>query len=380
VLRCSGCGDGGEPVLINAVFFVLGLGALVLGAELLVRGASRLALAVGISPLVVGLTVVAFGTSAPELAVSIGAALGGKADIAVGNVVGSNIANVLLILGISALIVPLAVNNQVIRQEAPIMAGGSLLLLVFALDGDIDRFEGGVLFAALLAYTVYLIRQSRAASVTDQKQLAGGIPNTPWAGRRSVQLVLILAGLALLVVGAQWLVDAASAVARSLGVSDLVVGLTVVAVGTSLPELATSTVAALRGERDIAVGNIVGSNIFNICAVLGLSGLIAPDGIQVPDAALATDLWIMVATALVCLPALFTDREISRKEGGLFLAWYIVYVAWLVISTSQPEAAAAFSNIALGYALPATIVFFIVDIVRRAKPRPNASTGTGKEP
>ncbi|MDR1854338.1 MAG: calcium/sodium antiporter [Azoarcus sp.] len=359
-------------MLTNALFFVLGLAALVLGAELLVRGAARLALSVGISPLVVGLTVVAFGTSAPELAVSIDAAFGGNADIAVGNVVGSNIANVLLILGISALIVPLAVHNQVIRQEAPIMVGASLLLLVFALDGDIDRFEGGVLFAALLVYTVYLIRQSRAASVTEQEELAGDIPDTPWARRRSVQLALIVAGLVLLVAGAHWLVEAASAVARSLGVSDLVVGLTVVAVGTSLPELATSTVAALRGERDIAVGNIVGSNIFNICAVLGLSGLISPDGLHVPEAALATDLWIMAATALACLPALFTDREISREEGGLFLAWYVAYATWLVLSTRQSEAAATFSNLILGYALPATIVFFIVDIVRHAKPRTNA--------
>ncbi|MDR2093626.1 MAG: calcium/sodium antiporter [Azoarcus sp.] len=360
-------------MLNNALFFTLGLAALIAGAELLVRGASKLAAAFGISPLVVGLTVVAFATSAPELAVSVGAALGDASDIALGNVIGSNIANVLLILGLSALIIPLAVHSQIIRQEVPIMIGASLLLLTFALDGSLGRFEGLVLFAALVAYTLFLVRQSRAATQAEQAELTSDIPDAPWADGRPVQIALIVGGLALLALGAHWLVDAAVNVARSLGVSDLTIGLTVVAIGTSLPELATSAVAALRGERDIAVGNIIGSNIFNICAVLGITGLIAPNGIPVSDIARTADLWIMVAAVLVCLPVILTGREISRGEGGLFLAYYVAYTVWLILTARQSAQAPAFANLILGYALPATIIFLAVDTVRhgeKGKPSP----------
>ncbi|MDR0703316.1 MAG: calcium/sodium antiporter [Azoarcus sp.] len=363
-------------MLNNALFFTLGLAALIAGAELLVRGASKLAAAFGISPLVIGLTVVAFGTSAPELAVSVGAALGDAPDIALGNVIGSNIANVLLILGLSALIIPLAVQSQIIRQEIPIMIGASLLLLTFALDGSLDRFEGLALFTALVAYTFFLVRQSRAATQAEQAELASDIPDAPWASGRPVQIALIAGGLALLMLGADWLVDAAVNVARSLGVSDLTIGLTVVAVGTSLPELATSAVAALRGERDIAVGNIIGSNIFNICAVLGITGLIAPNGIPVSDIARAADLWIMAAAALVCLPVILTGREISRWEGGLFLAYYAAYTVWLILTARQSAQTPVFANIILGYALPATIIFLVVDTVRhgeKEKPSPPGS-------
>ncbi|MDR2031125.1 MAG: calcium/sodium antiporter [Azoarcus sp.] len=348
----------------NTFYFLLGLVALVTGAELLVRGAARLALSVGISPLAVGLTVVAFGTSAPELAVSAGGALGGAPDIALGNIVGSNIANVLLILGLSALIIPLAVHSQIIRREIPLMIGAALLLLTFAFDGVIGRLEGLILFAALIAYTFFLVRQSRAASRAEQAKLASEPPDAPWVRGKSMQIALIAGGLILLVLGANWLVDAATSVARVLGASDLTIGLTVVAVGTSLPELATSAVAALRGERDIAVGNIIGSNIFNICAVLGLTALIAPGGVPVPEAARAVDLWIMVATALACLPILLTGREISRLEGGLLLAYYAAYVLWLILAARHSAHAPAFAGAILGYALPATIIFLAIDTIR----------------
>jgi cation:H+ antiporter len=348
------------------LMFLLGLAALVAGAELLVRGAARLALAAGISPLVVGLTVVAFGTSAPELAVSVDAVLAGSADLAVGNVVGSNIANVLIILGLSALIVPLAVAEQVIRQEIPIMIGASVLLVVLALDGSVGRGESALLVALVFAYTAFVVMQSRRATRATQEEFADELPpaTSRWDAHWAVQLALIAGGLGLLVLGADWLVDAAVAAARALGVSDLVIGLTVVAVGTSMPEIATSLVAAWRGERDIAVGNVVGSNIFNILGCLGIAGLVAPGGIPVPEAARNFDLWVMLAVALACLPVAITGREIARWEGGLFLAYYAAYAAYLVLAAQHHAHLPAFSVAMLGYVLPLTVVALVMSFVR----------------
>jgi cation:H+ antiporter len=331
---------------------------------LLVRGASRLAVSFGVSPLVVGLTVVAFGTSAPEMAVSVGSALGGAPDLAIGNVVGSNIANVLLILGISALITPLLVDEQIIRQEIPIMIGASALLVVMALDGNIGLVESIVLFALVIAYTLFLVVQSRRASKAVQDEFETGIPTSTWDRHWAVQLALIAVGLVLLVVGADWLVDAAVAFARAFGVSDLVIGLTVVAVGTSMPEIATSIIAAIRGQRDIAVGNVVGSNVFNILAVLGAAGIASGVGLPVSDAARNFDLWVMLAVAFACLPIMITGREIARWEGVVFLAYYVAYTAWLVLQAQQHESVQAFSGIMLGYVMPLTVITLVVSIVR----------------
>ena len=354
--------------MIEYIFmFILGLAALTLGAELLVRGAAKLALTFGISPLVIGLTIVAFGTSAPEMAVSVDAALSGSSDLAIGNVVGSNIANVLLILGLAALIVPLAVNEQIIRQEIPIMIGASLLFLVLALDGNISSMEGGLLFSLVIVYTVFLVVQSRRASKAAEAEFADEMPDTTsrWDAHWSVQMLLVLAGLGLLVLGADWLVDAAVAVARIFGVSDLVIGLTVVAVGTSMPEIATSLVAAFRGQRDIAVGNVVGSNIFNIFAVLGFSSLIADGGIVVSEAARNFDLWVMLAVAFACLPIVVTGREIARWEGGVFLGYYAAYAGYLVLAAVQHSSLPTFSTVMLGYVLPLTVLTLIVSFVRQ---------------
>lgn len=356
----------------HLLMFLLGLAALTLGAELMVRGAARLALSFGISPLVVGLTIVAFGTSAPEMAVSAGAALNGSGDLAIGNVVGSNIANILLILGLSALIVPLAVNEQIIRQEIPIMIGTCLLFLVFALDGKIGRDEGVVLFLLVIFYTVFLVVQSRRASKAAEAEFADEMPDTSsrWDAHWSVQLLLVAGGLGLLVLGADWLVDAAVAVARAFGVSDLVIGLTVVAVGTSMPEIATSLVAAWRGERDIAVGNVVGSNIFNVLAVLGFSSLIADGGIAVSEAARNFDLWVMLAVSFACLPIVVTGREIARWEGGVFLAYYIAYTVYLVLVATQHTTLPAFASAMIGYVLPLTVITLIVSFVRNGTSTP----------
>ncbi len=353
---------------MNFLLFLLGLGALVVGAELLVRGASRLALSFGISPLVVGLTIVAFGTSSPELAVSVGAALEGKADIAIGNVVGSNIFNVLFILGVSALIVPLIVHVQLIRQEVPIMIGASLLLLALGADGNLSPIDAAILFGLLVGYTVFLVRQSRAETQATRDEYQENVaPKSTWDAHWGVQLLLVIGGLVLLVFGSNWLVAAAVVFAKALGVSDLVIGLTIVAAGTSIPEVATSVMAAIRGERDIAVGNVVGSNTFNILGALGVSGLVAGDGLAVAPALLHFDLWVMIAVAVACLPVFITGGKIARWEGALFLGYYAVYAAYLILAAQQHDALPAFSQTMMGFVIPITIVTLIV-VLMRSKP------------
>ena len=361
--------------LTALTFFVLGLAALVAGAELLVRGSSRLAAAVGISPLVIGLTVVAFGTSAPELAVSVQASIAGQPDLALGNVVGSNIFNVLFILGISALIVPLVVSQQLLKFDVPVMIGVSLLLFVMGLDGKLSRLDGVALLAGIIAYTVFSIRQSRKESNTVKEEYAKEFGNGRFARQLVIQIVLIIGGLALLVVGSRWLVGGAVALAKTLGVSELVIALTVVAAGTSLPELATSIVAAVRGERDIAVGNVIGSNIFNILCILGLSGIVATDGLRVSPAALWFDMPVMMAVAIACLPIFFTGGGIARWEGALFLGYYVAYTLYLILDAAQHGALSNFRLAMSLFVLPLTAVTLMVLIVRTARANRQA---TGK--
>lgn len=351
---------------MNLLLFIVGLAALVAGASLLVRGASALALSFGVSPLVVGLTIVAFGTSSPEVAVSVGAALEGQTDIAVGNVVGSNIFNVLFILGASALIVPLLVHVQLIRQEVPIMIGASLLLIALGFDGRLTRLDAALLFGLLVVYTVFLIVQSRRQTQEAVAELTAELPQSAaWDRHWAVQVALVVAGLVLLVLGSDWLVTAAVAFARSLGVSDLVIGLTIVAAGTSMPEVATSITAAIKGERDIAVGNVVGSNTFNILGCLGLAGLVAPSGLPLAPSVLTFDIWVMLAVAIACLPVFFTGREIARWEGAVFLGYYAAYVAYLILAAQQHDALPAFSNVMLVFVIPLTLATLIAVLVRK---------------
>lgn len=351
---------------MTILMFLLGLATLVIGAELLVRGAGRLATTLGISPLVVGLTVVAFGTSAPEIAVSVNAALSGNTDIAVGNVVGSNIFNVLFILGLSALITPLIVNAQIIRQEIPILIGTCLLLFAIATDDHINLAESVLLLAALISYTVFLIVQSRKESQAIQDEYAAeNVKTSDWDKPIFVQVALIILGLLLLVQGSEWLVDAAVISAKMLGVSDIVIGLTIVAAGTSMPEVATSITAAIKGERDIAVGNVVGSNTFNILGGLGITGLVAPDGIIVPPSLVNFDLWVMLAVCFACVPVFMTGREIARWEGGVFLGYYIAYVAYLIMASQDHSALEAYSAVMMGFVIPITIITLVVTMIRR---------------
>ena len=358
---------------MTALLFALGLALLVIGAEALVRGASRLALAFGISPLVIGLTVVAFGTSAPELAVSVTSSLAGAADVAVGNVVGSNIFNVLFILGTAALIVPLVVAQQLVRLDVPLMILVSLLVALFGRGGEVSRVEGLVLFVGIVAYTTFLIRQSRRESKAVAKEYDQAFgEDAPKSGRHwLLDVGLVLGGLGLLVLGARWLVDGAVAFARIIGVSELIIGLTVVAAGTSLPEVATSIVAAVRGERDIAVGNVVGSNIFNILCVLGLSAAVSPGGLEVSPSALRFDVPVMIAVAVACLPIFLTGHVIARWEGGLFLAYYVAYVAYLILEATDNALIGPFRVAMLLFVLPLTAITLGI-VLTRALLRKNA--------
>lgn len=350
--------------LMTFVYLIAGLILLVGGAEILVRGASRLAALFGISPLVIGLTVVAFGTSAPETAVSVQSALSGKGDLAIGNVVGSNIANVLLILGLTAMVAPLIVSRQLIRLDVPLLIVAGLLVWALAANGTLGRLDGAILFAGILAYTVFMVKGSRREQrENSERQTDDSHANeTPPAGGGSwmLNLVMILAGLALLVGGSHFLVEGATTLARALGLSDLVIGLTVVAVGTSLPELATSILAAVRGERDIAVGNVIGSGLFNLLCVLGLAALVSPQSIAVSTNALVFDFPVMVAVSIACLPIFFTGYRIERWEGALFFAYYIAYTAYLVLYSTQQDSATLMGDAVLLYALPLTAVTLAV--------------------
>lgn len=365
-------------LILDIAFVIGGLILLVAGGEALVRGASTLAQRVGVSPLVVGLVVVSAATSAPELAVTLGAVLSGEPDLAVGNVVGSNIVNVLFILGVSAILMPLLIKRQIVRFDVPVMVGMSVLLLVVSLDGQIGLLDGVLLLAGLFLHTVVSIiigRREVAAGVEGAGLAPIPVPGKPvplW-----LALVLLVAGIGLLVLGAQLLVDGAVSIATALGVSSLVVGLTVVAIGTSLPELATSIIAVRRGERDMAVGNIVGSNIFNIGMVLGLPAIIVGQGIPVSPAAIALDVPLMLAAAIALVPIAFTGFVIARWEGALFVALYVAYTVYLVLASTEHDALEGFTGVMLWFVLPLialTLVVFTAFEVGVLRGRRSATT------
>jgi cation:H+ antiporter len=313
-------------MLISWLLIALGIGLLYFGADWLVRGSAAIAARLGLTPLVIGLTVVAFGTSMPEMVVSVGAAYAGNGAIAMGNVVGSNIGNVALILGLSALIAPPRILMQVIRVDLPIMILATLALLVLLMDQRLGRLEGGVLLAALAVYTALSVRGARSERQPEVlAEFEAALPKP--GGRPARDLAFVVAGLVLLVLGAQSLTRGAVAIAEGMGISQVVIGLTIVAIGTSLPELATSLLAASRGEGDLAIGNVVGSNTFNILGILGVASLVSPlssSGLGMVDLAAMTGL------ALVLLPLMRTGFRISRAEGALLLLFYVGYLAYLV--------------------------------------------------
>ncbi len=346
------------------LLFVGGLVALIVGAEVLVRGASRLAVAIGITPLVVGMTVVAYGTSAPEMAVTVQAvyAQPTREALAVGNVVGSNISNVLLVLGITALAVPLLVAKTLVRVTVPIMVGVTGLVWWMSLDGVINRQEGLALLAGAVLFSVVSVARSRRATTAALAQSRTNSPPTPKSEKligTALNLAAIVGGLVMLVLGARWLVEGASEVARLLEVSEFVVGLTVVAVGTSLPEIATSLVASIRGQRDIAVGNVVGSNIFNLLLVLGFCATVAPAPLTVPNAALRFDIPIMFAVSLACWAIFYTGWIISRWEGLALVVFYAAYVLFIFLNASQNSALGQYETAMLYLVLPITALILV---------------------
>lgn len=357
--------------MLSLALVVIGLIVLTVGAEALVRGASRLAVSTGLSSLVIGLTIVAYGTSMPEMTVSTIAALNEQPDVAVGNVVGSNIFNVLFILGVSALIVPLRVSTQLIRLDVPIMIGASILALLFCLDGSISHIESVVFVVGIVSYTVFIIWYSRRnPNITDDSDVIVVEP-TPRGWLKNIALILI--GLVGLIAGAKWFVDGAIVIAREMGVSELIIGLTLVAIGTSMPELATSVVASLRGERDIAVGNVVGSNIFNILGVLGISGVVSSNGIPVSPQVLSFDLPVMIAVAVVCLPVFYTGFTIARWEGAVFLGYYGAYTVYLFLSSTNHMAFGTFDQAMKWLVLPATALILTISMIQMIRSKQTQS-------
>ncbi len=311
-------------MFIDIVYLAAGLAVVYFGAEFLVRGSKNLALAMGIRPMIVGLTVVAFGTSMPEFFVSFTSALKNSSSIAVGNIVGSNICNIGLILGLAALVRPLTVDSGMLKREMPIMLGASLLFWALIADGSIGRFDGVLLMAGIVLFTFQQIRSARKEMSAGKNS---GDEEAATDNSKLKNILFALGGIVGLVVGANLMITGAVSLALKIGVSELVVGLSIVAFGTSLPELATSMVAAARKESDISIGNVVGSNIFNILFVIGLTSLIRP--IPVEASVISTQTPAMLAFSVVLLPFMIFKRDINRLEGFILLASYIAYVVWI---------------------------------------------------
>ena len=332
-----------DPITL-AISILGGFVGLIIGGELLVRGASNLAAAAKVPQLIIGLTVVALGTSAPELAVSVQSCFAGKTDLAIGNIVGSNLSNLLLVLGVAAMVAPLAVNRRLFRLDIPVMLAAAAAVLALGYDGSISRGEGITLVIAMVLYLGWTVAEGRRESQATNGQSTEGkalepelYDVTPHAVQSTVRALIsnsacLIGGLILLIGGSGWLVEGCVDLATRLGVGELVIGLTVIAIGTSLPELVISVMAVLRGKRDLAVGNVVGSNILNVLAVLGLSAVVAPDGVNVATQSLQFDIPLMVAISAACLPVFLTGMGISRIEGVFMVLFYLSYLAWLVYS------------------------------------------------
>jgi len=318
---------------MNYILLILGLATLIVGGELLVRGAVGIAKKAQLSTLVIGMTVISFGTSAPELFVSIDSAMAGNPDIAMGNVVGSNIANIALVLGLTVLILPIAVDRNSKIIDWPVMFGATLLFVLFSYDLVIEWWEGAILFGILLIFTYLLIRNSRRTSKKAKAAAAEAIEDDEVASVKDkigISILLTLLGLVGLYFGAGWLIDGAVGIAESFGMEERVIAVTVVAFGTSVPELVTSGVAAFKGETDISVGNLIGSNIFNIMAVIGVTAMVKP--ISVDEQILNSDMLWMVGISLAILPMMLIGKKIGRLKGTLLLSTYIIYIALLVMS------------------------------------------------
>ncbi|WP_122710836.1 calcium/sodium antiporter [Pseudomonas viridiflava] len=336
---------------------VVGLLLLLIGAELSVRSAVHLAALFKIRPLIIGLTVVAMGTSAPQMAVSLQAAFSDNTDIAVGSVIGGNIFSVLVILGLCALVTPLRVARQVLRVDIPLMIGACLLVIALSLTGEFSKFDGVLLLAALLACLFIVVRQGGHAP-------RHGHADTTEKPRALMRIAMLAGGLLLLTSGGHLLVDASVVIAINLGLSERIIGLTVIAIGTSLPALMTSLIAAMRGERDIAVGNVIGSNLFNLLGVLGLTALVAPVPLTISPNALVFDLPIMLGVAVLCVPLFYSGYRIDRIEGLFLLSLYLTYGLHIVSISTGMLLAERFEGMMLRFIVPLLGVIVAFGVVR----------------
>lgn len=318
---------------MTVFLFILGLAVLIGGAELFLRAVDKFGAAWSVSPVVMGLTVVAFATGAPELAISLQAAVDGKPDLVLGNILGSNVANILLILGIAGLVNPLKITNRIIKVDVPMVIIASTLLFILAIDGLLSPMDGAIIFGALILYSIFMyfqIRKDRQNNkqngVTEETELDEPV-TTLFYGK---YILLLLGGLVLIVMGSRWMVASAVEIAGILGISELIIGLTIVSIGTSLPEVATSVSAVRHGDSDTAVANVMGSNLYNILLTLSLTVLIAPGAIDVSQEAINLDLPIMLIVAIACLPLFWPGKELGRKEAIGFLFYYVAYMTYLV--------------------------------------------------
>ena len=353
---------------MEIIYFIGGLIALIAGAELLIRGSAKAALFFGMSPLVVGLTIVAMGTSAPELAVSIHSGMEGKAGIALGNVIGSNIINILLILGVSAIITPLRVDQRLVQIEVPIMIAASFIVFFMAMNGNISRTEGVLLFSGIIFYILYTFRKSsrEKAKVIEEYESEFGSRKDITKKSLFFSMIFIVVGFVLLIKGSEYLVDGAVFIARYFDVSEFIISILIIAMGTSLPEAATSIVAGIKGENDIAVGNAIGSNIFNLLSVLGAASIFAPGGIDVDPEALYFDIPVMIAVAIACLP-IFIAQPITRARGSLFFGYFVAYVIFLIFSTINHPYLITYKQIMLLFVIPLTVVTLIYMMYKGVK-------------
>ncbi|HKK24163.1 MAG TPA: calcium/sodium antiporter [Gracilimonas sp.] len=317
---------------MTVFLFILGLAVLIGGAELFLRAVDKFGAAWSVSPVVMGLTVVAFATGAPELAISLQAAIDGKPDLVLGNILGSNVANILLILGIAGLVHPLKITNRIIKVDVPMVIMASTLLFILAIDGLLSPLDGGIIFMGLILYSIFMYFQIKKDRKQNKRKKSEEVkldePVTPqFYGK---YILLLLGGLVFIVLGSRWMVASAVEIAGILGISELIIGLTIVSIGTSLPEVATSVSAVRHGDSDTAVANVMGSNLYNILLTLSLTVLIAPGAIDVSQEAINLDLPIMLIVAIACLPLFWPGKELGRKEAIGFLFYYVAYMTYLV--------------------------------------------------
>ncbi|MFZ5980651.1 MAG: calcium/sodium antiporter [Candidatus Zixiibacteriota bacterium] len=350
------------------LFLIIGLIALLVGADQLVRSATKIALFFGLSPLVIGLTVVAFGTSAPEVAVALSGSLNSHTDLGFGNVIGSNIFNLLFILGLMTVFTPLRIERNVVRIDMPLLIIVSAGFLALALDSRLSKIDGVILLLALVLFTVFTLRRGKMDKKEIEQDLRGR-----WKaisrGALAIQFIILPLSVILLGRGSDWVVEGSTALARGMGIDEFVVGLTVVAVGTSLPELVTSLLALMHDRRDMAVGNIVGSNIFNILGVVPVMALVSSNGVIITQSSMSMDLPVLLASVVLCFPIFFSGYRISRWEGVFFLLFYLVYMVFFAIDNDPNSLFGTYMRILMIYVVPPVFLVYVFVVLRLRKKR-----------